>query len=59
MRKVMMTISYSALLMLIIPPCGVFLGKVDLDTSKHWMFVATILWFVTAPIWMGKEDKKE
>lgn len=58
MKKLLMAISYISLLMLLIPPCGVFLGKVDLETSKQWMFAATILWFVTAPTWIGKQDQE-
>ncbi len=57
MKKLLMIISLISLLMLIVPPLGVYLGKVDLQTSKHWMFAATVVWFVTAPFWMGKKTQ--
>jgi hypothetical protein len=28
----------------------------ELDTVKNVMLAATLVWFVTAPIWMQKEE---
>ena len=56
MKKAFMIISLVSLVMLIVPPFGVYLGKVELEASKTWMFIATILWFATAPFWMGKKE---
>jgi hypothetical protein len=47
--------SFVALAMLIVPPVGVYLQKMDLETCKQWMFAATVLWFVTAPLWMKRK----
>ncbi len=56
MKKTIMIISLVSLVMLIAPPIGVYLGSIELATCKTWMFVATILWFVTAPFWMDKSE---
>ncbi len=56
MKKLLKIVSWAALAMLIIPPFCVYSGHLDLQTSKHWMFAATVIWFGTAPLWMdGKE----
>ena len=52
-------ISYIALLILIAAPIGVYLGKVEPGTSNTCMMVATILWFATAPFWMGRKEEKD
>lgn len=57
MKKILRPISYAALVMLIVPPLGVFAGKVTLDASKAWMLGATLVWFATAPFWMGKSEE--
>ena len=56
MKKTLMAISWISLVMLIVPPIGVYLESVTLETCKLWMFIATIVWFVTAPLWMGKKE---
>lgn len=56
MKKLLMIVSILALVMLIAPPIGVFLGKMEIQTSKNWMLAATLLWFATAPFWMGKNS---
>jgi len=50
---------YFALVMLIvlILPSILFLAdKMTLDTVKTVMMVATILWFISASLWMWKSD---
>lgn len=34
----------------------VFNGALSLGAAKKWMLVATILWFVTAPIWLLRRE---
>ncbi len=50
---------YFALLMLIvlIAPSVLFLtGRMELETVKTVMLVATVLWFVSAALWMWHEE---
>lgn len=52
---------YFALLMLVllIAPSVLFLaGTMTLDTAKTVMLIATVLWFVSASLWMWNEDGK-
>jgi hypothetical protein len=49
-------ISIVALVALIIPSCLYFVGKMNLDHVKNIMFISTIVWFVTASIWMSTDN---
>ncbi len=55
MKSVLVIISVVALAILVVAPVGVYLQKMELATCKHWMFAATVLWFVTAPFWMKRK----
>ena len=55
MKLVLKVVSYIALAALIVPPILVYLGKIELDTSKMWMLVGTVAWFMIAPFWMDRK----
>lgn len=57
MKKIAMFVGYASLALVIGPPI-LFMTKSlqDLDTVKYLMLAATLVWFVTAPIWMEKEE---
>ncbi|MCC6487720.1 MAG: hypothetical protein IT364_09485 [Candidatus Hydrogenedentes bacterium] len=55
MKQALMIISILALVVLLVAPTAVFLQKMELSTCKHWMFAATVIWFVTAPFWMKRK----
>lgn len=57
MKKIAMFVGYASLALVICPPI-LFMTKSlqDLDTVKNLMLAATLVWFVTAPIWMEKEE---
>jgi len=45
-------VGLAALAGTILPPVAFLFGAMPLDTVKRIMLVATILWFVAAPMWM-------
>jgi hypothetical protein len=57
MKKIAMFVGYASLALVIGPPI-LFMTKSiqDLNTVKNLMLAATLVWFVTAPIWMEKEE---
>jgi len=57
MKLIAQIVSGIALLGTIAPPVLFFNDRLDLAGTQRWMLVGTILWFVTAPIWM--EHKTE
>jgi hypothetical protein len=46
--------SWLALAATIVPPVIFFYDAMTLDQTKLWMFIATIVWFATAPLWMER-----
>ena len=56
MRTVLKSISILALVLLTIPSTLFWAGWITLPVQKLCMTVATVLWFSTAPFWMGKES---
>jgi hypothetical protein len=54
-RRLLQVISWVALIGTIIPSILFLAGQVSLESSKHWLLAATIVWFVVTPLWMGRE----
>ena len=48
-------ISLLVLVALIAPSIMYLAGKIELDQVKIWMTVSTIVWFISASLWMWKE----
>ena len=55
MKAVWKILGGVALLLTIGPACLHLFGVMDLATAKLVMLAGTALWFVTAPLWMGRE----
>jgi hypothetical protein len=55
MRRVYQTISWIALAATVVPSLLYLAGRIDLEQSKQLVLLATIGWFVHAPLWMGRE----
>jgi len=56
MRKLLQLISWSALVATILPALLFLAGRVELLQVKQVMLLATAVWFVTTPLWMGKSQ---
>lgn len=52
MKTLAQVVSCLALLGTILPALLFFSGRMTLDQVKFWMLVATVCWFVAAPMWM-------
>ena len=52
MRRLAQLVSGFALFGTILPALLFFAGRMPLDQVKFWMLVATLSWFVAAPMWM-------
>ena len=49
-------LSWIALAATVITPVVFLAGKLELDTMKLWLTVATIAWFAATPIWMERGE---
>jgi hypothetical protein len=54
MKIVLQILSYTALAALILAALLYMGGTLSKPAMKAWMLVATLVWFGTAPLWMGK-----
>ena len=56
MKNMLKILSYIALLLTIIPAFLTLAGVIDDTTYKTLMLAGTIGWFLTAPLWIFKEN---
>ena len=59
MRSILQIISLLALIALTLPSVIFLAGKLELDRVKWFMLLATIVWFVTATLWMWKDNSAD
>ncbi|MDF7824013.1 hypothetical protein P4B35_08310 [Pontiellaceae bacterium B12227] len=55
MKKIMEVISYLALVLIVGAPLLFYAEKIDLDMNKMLMTIATVVWFLSALCWIGRE----
>lgn len=58
-RIIIQIVSWLALVGTIVPSVLFLAGRIDLEQSKWVLLVATIAWFLTAPLWIGRGGPKE
>ena len=56
MKVVLILISIVGLGLTLLPSFFVFAQTMGWETHLTLMTIGTVLWFVTAPLWMKKED---
>ena len=54
MKRAAQVVSLAALVGTILPPVLFFAGRMDIETMKGAMLVATVAWFAATPLWMRK-----
>ncbi|MHC4694325.1 MAG: hypothetical protein ACYS67_16420 [Planctomycetota bacterium] len=59
MRSILQIISLLALIALTLPSIIFLAGNMELNMMKWIMLLATIIWFVTATLWMWKDNSAE
>jgi len=59
MRLILQIVSLLALIALTLPSIFFLAGRMELDTVKWLMLLATIVWFVIATSWMWKDNGAE
>ena len=57
MKLLVKFISYVGLGLTLIPSLLVFTGNISLDSGKMLMLIGTVVWFLSAPIWMNKVEE--
>jgi len=54
MRTAAFWVSMLALVATVAPALAYTAGRLDLDQTKLALAVAALVWFVSAPLWMGR-----
>ena len=55
MRLVLQVTSWIALVATLLPAVLYVNGAMTLPSVKGWMLAATVVWFVTTPMWMDRK----
>ncbi len=55
MKRVIETISWLSLVLIVAAPSLFYAEKITLETNKLLMLIATIAWFASSLCWMGRE----
>ena len=55
MRKIAEMISYLSLALLVVAPVLFYSEKILFPVTKNLLLVATIVWFISALFWIGRE----
>ncbi|MBN7803277.1 hypothetical protein J0A67_20545 [Algoriphagus aestuariicola] len=58
MKNILKIVSFAGLVLSIVPPVLLFLGKLEMDPMKLWMGVGMVAWMVTAPFWINKSSQQ-
>lgn len=56
MKKLLPAISSIGLALVIVPACLYVAGTMGKPEVKTLMLAGTLLWFLSAPLWMGKNE---
>jgi len=51
--------SFLGLALTVVPAVLVFLGTISWSTHAMLMAIGAVLWFATAPFWLGKDKSAE
>jgi hypothetical protein len=57
MNKILIILSFLGLALTILPTFFVFTGAIPWQTHANLMTAGMVLWFATAPFWVGKKKK--
>ena len=57
MKIILIIISFIGLLLTVLPAFLVFSKTISWNLYITLIFIGTMIWFLTAPFWMKKEDE--
>jgi hypothetical protein len=55
MKNLLKLLSFLGLVLTIVPSFLVFYRVISLDTHYTLMAVGMVVWFISAPLWLGKK----
>lgn len=58
MKKIAEIISYLSLVLVVAAPVLFYSEKISLQANKQLMLAATVVWFASALLWIGREKEE-
>ena len=58
MKIITKIIALASLILVIVPSVMFLTGTMPLDKVKLVMLIATVIWFISAGLWMWKDDSQ-
>ncbi len=58
MKMITKIIALASLILVIVPSVMFLTGTMPLDKVKLVMLIATVIWFISAGLWMWKDDSQ-
>jgi len=58
MKNLLKIVSFTGLILTLVPSFLVFGNVIELDLNKNLMILGTFLWFLTVPFWMNKRNQE-
>lgn len=52
--RIIKMLSFAGLVLTLVPSFLVFGGAITFQLHKQLMLIGAVLWFITAPFWLGK-----
>jgi uncharacterized membrane protein len=59
MKILMPIVSFLGLVLVFVPAVAYLADTMDKNTMTTIMLIGTVIWFVSAPFWMGRNASKE
>ncbi|MBS1368475.1 MAG: hypothetical protein HPZ91_00840 [Lentisphaeria bacterium] len=58
LRPAACAVSFLALAGVVLPVAFYCFNAIELAPMKHWLFAATVVWFIATPFWMEREKQQ-
>jgi hypothetical protein len=59
MKYFYILLAMAGLILVLLPSLLMYLGKMEVEQMKNYMFIGTLLWFSGAIPWLGKKRAQD
>jgi len=59
MKYFFILLAMAGLILVLLPSLLMYLGKMEVEQMKNYMFIGTLLWFSGAIPWLGKKRAQD
>jgi hypothetical protein len=55
LKKLLPALSIASLVAILALALALLNGGIERDEMNRWMLIASVIWFASAPLWIGKQ----